>query len=135
MDAAERQRRYRARKKGFDVPKLKPGPKPGYKQSADHIEKRKRWGDEHHAWTGDVTDEKNGRKRARARIDTDQCSSCGEVGPRIDVHHIDGNTSNNDLGNLVALCRRCHMREDGRLDAFRELAKRNQPKAVASRWR
>lgn len=135
MDAAERQRRHRARKKGLDVPKVKPGPKPGYKQSAEHVEKRKRWGDEHHAWTGESTGDKNGRKRARARVDAEKCEFCGDDQARIDVHHIDGNTSNNSVENLVALCRKCHMREDGRLDAFRELAKRNQPKAVAARWR
>jgi hypothetical protein len=50
--ALERARRYRARKRGEDVPKQKPGPPKGYKQTAEHIEKRKRFGADHHAWKG-----------------------------------------------------------------------------------
>lgn len=28
-----------------------------------------------------------------------------------DVHHIDGNHKNNDLANLIRLCRGCHLRK------------------------
>ena len=41
----------------------------------------------------------------------------------------------NELERVDLICRRCHMRTDGRLEEFRELAKRNQPRAVAARWR
>lgn len=117
MDDAERARRYRARKRGENVPKGQPGPKPGYKQAAEHVEKRKRWGADHHAWVGEQTTDKNGRKRAQARIVADSCSRCGaEPAER---HHVDGNPSNNAISNIVVLCRRCHMAEDGRLDAVR----------------
>jgi len=47
MDMNESARRYRARKRGERVPLLKRGPKRGYKQSREHIEKRKRFGAEH----------------------------------------------------------------------------------------
>jgi len=40
MEPKERARRYRARQRGEDVPKIRPGPKLGYKQTAEHIEKR-----------------------------------------------------------------------------------------------
>jgi 5-methylcytosine-specific restriction endonuclease McrA len=117
MDGAERARRYRARKRGEDVEKAKPGPKPGYKQSPEHVEKRKRWGADHHAWAGDETNEKNGRKRAQARFAADACVSCGAT--PAERHHVDGNPSNNAPENVTILCRRCHMAEDGRLDVVR----------------
>ena len=31
---------------------VRPGPKRGFKQSAEHVEKRKRFGSDHHAWKG-----------------------------------------------------------------------------------
>ncbi|MEE6210839.1 HNH endonuclease [Salarchaeum sp. III] len=41
-----------------------------------------------------------------------RCPGCGrsrdEVG-RVDVHHRDENPQNNDLSNLVALCKHCHL--------------------------
>jgi hypothetical protein len=61
------------------------------------------------------------------------CVNCGEE--KTDRHHLDGNTANNDPENVITLCRRCHMLVDGRLDDFIKLAKENQPKAVAARWR
>jgi 5-methylcytosine-specific restriction endonuclease McrA len=111
----------------------KPGPKPGFKQSAEHIEKRKRWGAEHHAWKGDDVSPKGGRKRAKRLYPTvGACQSCG--GPDAERHHIDEDTANNAPDNIAILCRRCHMQQDGRLDAAREAARRNQPVAVAARW-
>ena len=83
LTPAERQARYRARKRGENVPEIPR--KRGYKQTPEHVEKRKRFGPDHHA--------------------------------RAERHHIDGNTANNKPGNIAFLCRRCHMREDGRLDA------------------
>lgn len=40
------------------------------------------------------------------------CSLCGKTGTgrQIDVHHRDGNRKNNDLSNLVVMCRGCHIR-------------------------
>jgi hypothetical protein len=35
--------------------------------------------------------------------------------PIMDIHHKDGDTKNNDLGNLMGLCRSCHMHQDGRI--------------------
>jgi hypothetical protein len=52
MTGAEIQRRHRARQRGEDIPKMPPGPKRGYKQTKEHVDKRKRFGPEHHAWKG-----------------------------------------------------------------------------------
>ena len=43
-----------------------------------------------------------------------KCEECGHPhapadGYMLTVHHIDGDPSNNDPDNLVALCQRCHL--------------------------
>jgi hypothetical protein len=119
---------------GITKNKGKPGPKKGYKQSPEHIEKRKRMGQMHHHWTGDGASIKTGRTRALRSFPAKPCELCGDTN-RIDRHHIDGNTLNNLEANIVFLCRRCHMASDGRLEKFIELAKRNQPVAIAHRWK
>ena len=117
LSPKERTRRYRAKKRGESIEVLPLGPKKGYKQSADHVEKRKRFGVEHANWIGDDVSEKGGRTRAiRMFADIGPCVSCGcEKSER---HHVDGNTANNEPENIVILCRRCHMETDGRLARF-----------------
>jgi len=51
-----------------------------------------------------------------------RCGWCGhtddkESGYLLTVHHLDGNTENNDLENLIALCQRCHLRAQAKLRA------------------
>ena len=124
-------RRY-LRSKGHNVPKLKPGPRKGYKQTQEHIDAKTRTGEGHHAWKGDGATEKAGRSRALRMYAARPCASCAV--DRAERHHLDGNTLNNAPENIVFLCRKCHMRKDGRLDEFKKLAVANQPKAVAARW-
>jgi len=38
----------------------------------------------------------------------DYCNICGER-ENVDVHHIDGNRTNNELKNLIPVCRYCHI--------------------------
>lgn len=38
-----------------------------------------------------------------------RCVLCGQTEGNIDVHHLDGNRKNNDIANLIFLCRRCHL--------------------------
>lgn len=112
--------------------KGKPGPKKGYKQSAEHIEKRKRFADQHHNWKGDKITEKSGRSRAvRVYPKIGACVKCGAS--RAERHHKNGNTADNSPGNIEIVCRKCHMKEDGRLVRFIEMAKQNQPVAIAAR--
>lgn len=42
------------------------------------------------------------------------CSRCRERNKDVQVHHIDGNSNNNDLANLVVLCLDCHSRVTGK---------------------
>lgn len=53
-------------------------------------------------------------KKAKER-DNHACRICGDKTHRLEIHHIDGNGSlkhigeqNNDLDNLISLCRPCH---------------------------
>jgi len=38
-----------------------------------------------------------------------QCEKCGSI-ENLDIHHIDHNPNNNNLDNLMCLCRSCHMK-------------------------
>lgn len=128
-----RAQRYRLRQKGVPVPFMKMGVAKGYKQTPEHVEKRKRFGKEHHHWKGDAVTIRGGRTRAlRIYRNIGPCVSCGSK--RSERHHKDGNTANNEPGNIIILCRRCHMREDKRIEAFKQLARKNQPRALAARW-
>ena len=53
------------------------------------------------------------REQVRFR-DNYKCQVCGcsqlENKKQLDVHHIDYNKKNNNINNLIALCRRCHMK-------------------------
>lgn len=86
----------------------------GSKQSAAHVESRKRRGEQHHNWRGDGVSRKGGRKRAlRTYVDIGPCVQCGAT--RAERHHKDDNTANNAPDNIEILCRRCHMMADGRI--------------------
>lgn len=130
--STESTRRYRARKRGEDVPLLRPGPKQGYKQSPEHIARRKRYGAQHSKWKGNNIRVRSGRTRALRGFPIQSCELCGAG--KSERHHKDGDTKNNTSANIQFLCRRCHMEKDGRLSDFKQLAKLNQPKAVAARW-
>lgn len=52
------------------------------------------------------------RKQAVRERDNQTCQICGKewdgTGPRFDVHHIDDNKNNFEIGNLITLCKSCH---------------------------
>lgn len=50
-----------------------------------------------------------GHYRARQLIAPGPCSTCGKPNAR-DVHHKDGDHTNNARPNLIRLCRSCHVR-------------------------
>jgi hypothetical protein len=59
--------------------------------------------------------------RRMRRRDKQTCRDCGrkfrEGDPDLHVHHIDGDKSNNEEGNLACLCRGCHIAEHNRMRA------------------
>ncbi len=121
--------RSKARKRGEKVPLMKKGPKPGFRQSPEHVAKRKMWGEHNPQWKGDDASGGSARQRARLRFALSTiCEECGA--PAIDRHHVDRNPKNNAPSNLKSLCRKCHMEADGTLEAFGQLGRENQPKMV-----
>jgi len=87
----------------------------GYKQTPEHIAKRIKHGEEHPNWKGDNITPKSGRSRAIRKFPTiGPCERCGSG--RAERHHRDENPTNNAQENIIALCRRCHMETDGRLE-------------------
>ena len=118
FNALSRWQRARLRKKGIDVPR-KPMPS-GFKQSPEHIEKRKRCGQESAHWAGDVVHPILGRKRAlRLYREIGPCIVCGAE--KSERHHRDENPSNNAPDNIAVLCRKCHMQEHARLRKQKEV--------------
>jgi hypothetical protein len=87
--------------------------------------------------------------RSRAFADADgECIKCGmsndkhnEVnGRNLDVHHMDGDTSNNELDNLKVLCRTCHHNvhfgKEGYTDLHDKLPERKQwEESDADNWK
>lgn len=80
-------------------------------------------GDEHYAWKGDAALPSSKRQRARFLYDLGPCEDCGQAA--VERHHKDGDTGNNAPENIALLCRRCHMERDGRMNAFKEMARAN----------
>jgi hypothetical protein len=116
-------RRSYLRRCGIHVPLLPRGAKPGYKQSADHIKKRIKSGSSHPNWKGENVSVRGGRTRAeRMYPKIGPCTICGNK--KSERHHRDGDTSNNSPFNIVILCRKCHMTEDGRLEKFKLVNKK-----------
>lgn len=104
---AERIRRYKARKRGEYVEPMRQGVPFGYKQSPEHIEKRKRWGPEHHAWKGDEVLPRSGRNRAsRLFPQLGPCVRCGSHDS--ERHHINKVVTDNRPENIMVVCRQCH---------------------------
>jgi 5-methylcytosine-specific restriction endonuclease McrA len=85
-------------------------------------------GPDHPAWKGDDASTSTKRDRARRRFALGLCEECGA--PAMDRHHKDGDTGNNVPSNIAILCRSCHMKADGRLDALRSMAIENAARLV-----
>ena len=75
-------------------------------------------GKEHYNWRGGKSFEPYGlefNNKLKLKIrkrDNFKCRECNwaekKLGYKLDVHHIDYNKQNNDLNNLISLCRSCH---------------------------
>ena len=63
-------------------------------------------------WKGVNIDAASGRARAQRMYPKQLCCVCSSLGER---HHKDGNPLNNEVNNIDWLCRKHHMKVDGRL--------------------
>jgi hypothetical protein len=113
MTNAESKKRWRARRRGEDVPKLKPWGDTGkgvYKWSD---ERKVSWtGEGNPNWKGDAVGEEAAHGRAQRWYRLGPCEICGNT--RTERHHKDSNPLNNEPENVMILCRRHHMMVDGR---------------------
>lgn len=70
-----------------------------------------RTGPENGNWKGGISIYpriyRDARKQALER-DNYQCQGAEPHGKRLEIHHVDGNKHNSDLGNLLTLCSKCH---------------------------
>lgn len=88
----------------------------------------------HPDWKGDRVGKDAGRTRARKAFPVlGKCEECGK--DATERHHKDGSTANNEPSNIALLCRSCHMKRDGRLEAFRQNCLNANTKANAQRWK
>lgn len=81
-------------------------------------------GERNPQWRGNHVGVTQGRYRARRKFQglrKQPCADCGKLST--ELHHIDGNTLNNEADNVVPLCRRCHMLRDERLTKLVERLK------------
>jgi thymidylate synthase ThyX len=87
-------------------------------------------GEKHHSWKGDDASDQAGRLRAWKLYDTigERCEICGssDLFFRIERHHKDGNTKNNEQDNIQYLCSSCH----GRL----HIRKTGSPNILTVAW-
>lgn len=89
------------------------------------VDHRQGFGNENSNWKESPTCKETGRYRARNILGRNgYCNVCGGKG---EIHHIDGNTTHNNLGNLEWLCRKHHMEKDGRLDLLHKKAHPGYP--------
>lgn len=67
-------------------------------------------------WKGDSAQVESKRVRAVKLYPLGPCEACGAKAT--DIHHKNGDTGNNERANIMILCRKCHMKIDGRLEKF-----------------
>jgi len=82
-------------------------------------------------WEGDNALPQSGRGRAERLYPQKQCEICGFL--KAERHHKDNNTKNNNPENIMFLCRKCHMRIDGRLKRMSEFPIKGSVKNVVMR--
>lgn len=61
-------------------------------------------GENNQTWSNAHT---TARKINQLILQKNECEQCGSK-ENLDMHHIDGNWGNNNLNNLICLCRSCH---------------------------
>ena len=77
--------------------------------------RRAKIGEKNPNWKGDKALPQAGYLRANRTLFRGHkpCKYCGKIGEK---HHKDSNPLNNNPKNVMWICRRCHMKHDGRMN-------------------
>lgn len=59
------------------------------------------------------------------KVRKDECELCGST-INLCVHHIDGNRDNNDINNLLTVCKKCHQQHHVTRDEFGRFKRRSK---------
>ena len=59
------------------------------------------------------------------KVRKDECELCGS-NINLCVHHIDGNRNNNDINNLLTVCKKCHQQHHVMRDEFGRFKRRSK---------
>lgn len=62
--------------------------------------------------------------RTYRKVRKDKCELCGST-INLCVHHIDGNRNNNDITNLLTVCKKCHQTHHVKRDEFGKFKRAN----------
>ena len=76
-------------------------------------------GKERWSWKNGLSAVRNKEGSIRKQM-SQICELCDKL--TYDIHHKDGNLKNNKLENLMALCRKCHMKLDKRIFNLKQYA-------------
>ena len=86
-----------------------------------------KFGDEHPMWKNGSIHEDVGRARIRRKFKPVIDKLIEITGVKWDIHHIDGNSFNNEDDNLAISTRKGHMTIDGRLEKVTKTFTENNP--------
>ena len=70
-------------------------------------------------FTGEYATDGQAKRRAAREAVGNKCIRCGSPsvpGRILTTHHFDGNKANDEWFNLLALCQRCHLHIQGKVD-------------------
>lgn len=75
----------------------------------------------HRRFTGEYASDGKATRRAVREAAGNRCIRCGHpndvsTGHVLTTHHFDGNKANDQWWNLMALCQRCHLRVQNKVD-------------------
>ena len=84
-----------------------------FKRISNNMKKEKNlmWKTGRHAYRRIIIEE---------RVPIFKCHICNST-KKLEIHHVDGNRDNNQIENLIFVCRTCHMKLDGRMSNRNEL--------------
>lgn len=88
--------------------------------------------DKHHNWHGGISNGEYGLefnkelKENLKNLYNHVCQLCNSTDVELDIHHIDYNKNNNNMINLVPLCKKCHGKTNFNREKWKKLLTENK---------